>query len=409
MRQHVGNATSPTAGQVVLHADDLGLNRAVTDGILHAFRHGLLTSTSLLANAPDAGWALDEWQRLLAEHERGSLPSAEVRRRLGDPAAPFDLGVHLNLTQGRPLGGESYPAELLDAAGRFPGVLALFRRLRRPRPSWFAAVKAELARQIDRLLDRGLRPTHLNGHQYIEMLPAVAAMLPELLERYAIRVVRVAAERSLFRSTVLRNLAVPQWLLARVKNWYARQFRRRMDAIGIAHPEAFFGTAHAGQIDLRLMRVFLGDCPSFRLSENGTVPFALPQGDSPIFADTKIGTVPGSAAGPTIEIGLHPGLAPSAESPHEVADGWHDPLAAYRPKELQLLLSPELAEEIQAQRLRLGRLAALADWRSPHNQAPHWPDVPRRAPGVSPGMVETMSDAASIPGLTPGARLREEV
>ena len=257
MQRHAGNATSPTAGQVVLHADDLGFNRAVTDGILHGFRCGLLTSTSLLANAPDAARALDEWQQLLDEQATGFLPSADVRRRLGDPATAFDLGIHLNLTQGRPLSGAAYPAELLDRDGRFPGVWTLFRRLRRPRPDWLAAVKAELARQIELVLDHGLRPTHVNGHQYIEMLPAVAAMLPELLERYAIRVVRVAAERSLFRTTVLRNLAVPQWLLAQVKRWHALRFGRCMDAVGIAHTDAFFGTAHAGRIDLRLMRVFL--------------------------------------------------------------------------------------------------------------------------------------------------------
>ena len=107
---------------LALHADDFGMNRAVSDGILHGFRHGLLTSTSLLANAPDAARALSHWKELLADQAAGRLPSAEVRRRLGDPDCPFDLGVHLNLTQGRPLGGDRYPAELLDPQGRFPGV-----------------------------------------------------------------------------------------------------------------------------------------------------------------------------------------------------------------------------------------------------------------------------------------------
>jgi chitin disaccharide deacetylase len=372
MPPHAGNATSPTAGQVVLHADDLGLNCAVTDGVLHGFRCGLLTSTSLMANAPDADRALDEWQRLLDEQGRGNLPSAEARRRLGDPAAAFDLGIHLNLTQGRPLSGAAYPAELLDAAGRFPGVWQLFRRLWRPRPGWLAAVQAELARQIERIVDRGLRPTHLNGHQYVEMLPDVAAMLPELLERYAIPVVRVAVERSLLRSTVLRSLAVPQWLLAHVKGYYARRFRRRMDAIGIAHPDIFFGTAHAGRIDLRLIKVFLAHVG------RSETPSQERRSETPSYC----------------EIGLHPALALSAESPPDIADGWHDPLAAYRPRELQLLLSPELAEALYARQRRLGRLSALAGRQS----------APRRAPGGSPGMVETPSEPASFPGLTPGAR-----
>ena len=108
---------------LVLHADDLGMNRAVNAGILRGFRHGLLTTHSLLANAPDAVWAIEQWKSLADEPTAGQLPSADARRKLGDPDCPFDLGVHLNLTQGRPLTGSRYPAELLDHEGRFPGVL----------------------------------------------------------------------------------------------------------------------------------------------------------------------------------------------------------------------------------------------------------------------------------------------
>ena len=42
-----------------------------------------------------------------------------------------------------------------------------------------------------------------------------------------------------------------------------------------------------------------------------------------------------------IEIALHPGEAAPASSERD-ADGWHDPLAARRPGELQMLVSPEL-------------------------------------------------------------------
>ena len=107
--------------RLILHADDLGMNRAVTAGVLRGFQSGLLTSTSLLANAPGAPQALEQWKALLEEQRAGRLASAAGRKRLDDPLRPFDLGVHLNLTQGRPLSG-SYPGELLDAEGRFPGV-----------------------------------------------------------------------------------------------------------------------------------------------------------------------------------------------------------------------------------------------------------------------------------------------
>jgi chitin disaccharide deacetylase len=308
---------------LILHADDFGMNRAVTDGILEGFRRGVLTSSSLLTNAPDAARALGLWKELIADHAAGKLPSRTVRRELSDPSEAFDLGVHLNLTLGGPL-TRGYPAELLDTAGRFPGVFALFCRLRRHPEKYAPAIREELCRQIEFPCDHGLKPTHLNGHQYIEMMPAIARLLAELLPRYGIGVVRVAEEPRLWRSTVLMGYSPARWLLACVKKGFARRFRREMARLPVGHPKVFFGTAHAGRIDLPLMRRFL---------ENHT-------------------------AGQTMEIGLHPGMA-EEENMVQKEDAWFDPLAKCRPQELQLLTSSELADYLQQRHFLLGRLSLL--------------------------------------------------
>jgi chitin disaccharide deacetylase len=308
--------------RLILHADDLGMNRPVSDGILRGFREGLLTSTSILANAPDVARALEAWKALEADRATGRLLSSEVRQRLADPDCPFDLGVHLNLTQGRPLTGSRYPAELLDPQGRFPSVFTLFARLRRAGDRFRDAILAELAAQVQVVCDYGLRPTHLNGHQYIEMMPAVTSILSELLARFDIRVVRVAAERSLLKSTL--SCGRPwNWPLARVKHAFARRFRAQMDALGVAHPDAFFGTIHAGRVDLRLLRLFLASARSDHL----------------------------------VEIGLHPGEQPAELAPQDLAADWHDPLAPLRPNELRMLTSTKLSACLESAGRRLGRLA----------------------------------------------------
>jgi predicted glycoside hydrolase/deacetylase ChbG (UPF0249 family) len=312
---------APTPPRLVLHADDLGMNRAVTAGVLGGFRHGLLTSTSLLANAPDAPDALEQWKTLLSEHAAGRLPSAARRKQLDDPLRPFDLGVHLNLTQGRPL-SDSYPAELLDSEGRFPSVFALFARLGHRGDRFQAAIRAELIAQAQMVCDQGLRPTHLNGHQYIEMLPVVREIVPELLNRFGITVVRVPCEPGLWRSTVLRG-QFGRWPLAAVKHLFAQRFRTRMDALRVIHPAAFFGTAHAGCIDLGLLRRFLADARPNQL----------------------------------VEVALHPGETSEGVSPEDQAAGWHDPLADWRPNELRMLTSAELAEFLASAGWRLGRLS----------------------------------------------------
>ena len=95
--------------RVVFHADDFGMNPAVNEGIVTTFRKGLLTSTSLLANAPAAEAACQTWSALTAEFQSGRLPSALRRQQLTEPEQPFDLGIHLNLTQGSPLTGTHFP------------------------------------------------------------------------------------------------------------------------------------------------------------------------------------------------------------------------------------------------------------------------------------------------------------
>ena len=80
----IGNASAATNGHplaaVVFHADDFGMNRAVTAGILRGFTHGVLTSTALLANAPDAEPALVAWSALQQRAAAADLPSWSIRR-----------------------------------------------------------------------------------------------------------------------------------------------------------------------------------------------------------------------------------------------------------------------------------------------------------------------------------------
>ena len=305
---------------IILHADDFGMNGAVTDGILRGFDEGLLTSTSLLSNAPDAGRAMDSWRELESRRRDGSLKSAPRRRRLHDPAAPFDLGVHLNLTQGRPLTGPHFPGELLGENGVFPGMFGLFRRLRRASRPALLRVEEELTCQVQFMLDYGHRPTHLNGHQYIELLPRIGPIVMSLLERFRIPAVRVAWEPTWRESFNWPGVGKMQWLLGGVKKLYAGRFRRMMLASNGYSPDTFFGTMTAGTTTTATIAALFAASRRSRLAE----------------------------------IGLHP--ARQAEECRHRADGWHDPLSALRPRELEMVVSAALEEKLAAEGCRLGRL-----------------------------------------------------
>ena len=319
-----GETHAAASRQAVLHADDFGMNSAVTDGILQGFQQGLLTSTSLLANSPDADRALREWQRLEEDRAGRRLPSMAKRRRLHDPDRPFDLGIHLNLTQGRPL-TPHYPTELLDADGRFPSIFTLFGRLQLGGRRFAAAVLEELSCQVQFMLDRDRPPTHLNGHQYIELFPVVGPAVESLLAKYKIAATRVALDRAWLPAILWREVNLIQWLVAGVEMRYARRFRRRIARLGVSFPDAYFGALTAGRTDLVKLHAFLGAGSRFRISE----------------------------------IALHPGcrgIGPARDD----HDGWYDPLAEGRFKELQLLVSEDFAAYLEQFDFRLGRIAAAS-------------------------------------------------
>ncbi|HWB10971.1 MAG TPA: ChbG/HpnK family deacetylase [Pirellulales bacterium] len=310
--------------RLLLHADDFGFNEPVTRGIIDGLSRGLLTGTSVLANAPAAPLAIDLWTRLERLRVAGELPSAAIRNRLCDAESPFDLGVHLNLTQGRPLIGSRYPGGLLDRAGRFLSPARLFLKLVLGGRRWQSAIRDELAEQIEWLLDHGLRPTHLNGHQYVEMMPVVRELVPNLARRYGIGSVRVASEPGHWRTSLRPGLRLANCGVSGVKYHYAVRFLRLLDTARIDHADAYFGASHAGRIDLPMMRRFL------RLARSHAVS----------------------------EIAFHPGQYSKDEISR--TDDWHDPLAEARSGELRLLNSPELAELLVAASVRLGRLGYLA-------------------------------------------------
>lgn len=129
--------------RLIVNADDFGLTRGVSAGILAAHRHGIVTSTTVLATC-----------RIDAELVAQARDSA------------LGIGLHVNLTLGRPL---TRAASLVDGAGRF------VRDARRAAARAKARdVEAEIAAQVERFVDViGRAPTHLDTHHHVGLFPPV--------------------------------------------------------------------------------------------------------------------------------------------------------------------------------------------------------------------------------------------
>jgi hopanoid biosynthesis associated protein HpnK len=167
--------------RLIVHADDFGLSEAVNRAVIAAHEGGIVTSTSLMA-----GGSAFEHAVALAR----SRPS-------------LDVGVHLTLTEQLPVAA-NVPS-LVDREGKLsPHATNLAQRRALGRIS-MADVRTELDAQIRRVLDSGITPTHLDGHQHVHVLPGVAQVVLELARAYRIRAVRYPAER--LRGYMLTNPA----------------------------------------------------------------------------------------------------------------------------------------------------------------------------------------------------------
>ena len=128
--------------KVIINADDFGYSSAVNLGIIKAYKEGILTSTTLMANMPGC----DEAINLAKENP--------------------DLGVggHLVLTCGKPLTkGESF----VDGKGDFYS-LTEYKKHRNEMSD--EEIFQEWSYQIDYLMDHGLKLTHLDSHHHVHTI-----------------------------------------------------------------------------------------------------------------------------------------------------------------------------------------------------------------------------------------------
>jgi predicted glycoside hydrolase/deacetylase ChbG (UPF0249 family) len=161
---------------LIVNADDFGLTRAVSAGILAAHRHGIVSSTTVLIS-------LDLDREQLAE--------------AGDSG--LGLGLHTNFTLGKPL---TRGRSLVDGNGRFvrdPRRAAARAEARDAR----AEVEAQVAR-FEKLVKR--LPTHLDTHHHVGLYPPVRDVVLEVAREIGVPVRSQDAEaRTRARSFGLRT------------------------------------------------------------------------------------------------------------------------------------------------------------------------------------------------------------
>jgi predicted glycoside hydrolase/deacetylase ChbG (UPF0249 family) len=191
--------------KLVVTADDFGLSEAVDEGILTAFRQGVVTNTTLVVNFPNIETSV-----------------AHLRDADG-----LDVGIHLNLTSGGPVLKAKQVASLVGNAERFLGLVGFFARIAIGGINWIE-VEHECMAQIERGLAMGCQFSSITSHQHVHMLPQLARICAKLAKVYGIPVVRLSRYHRVSIFSPIRSKALV--LLS-----YAAAVQRILEHQGVLH------------------------------------------------------------------------------------------------------------------------------------------------------------------------------
>lgn len=181
---------------LIVNADDLGLSPGVNLGIVEAHRQGIVTSASLMANLPEAV---------------GAAALARENPGLG-------IGLHLNLSAGRPI--TDCPALTWSDGSFLPRLRVLLRVAISPRArreAW-----AEMDAQVEQASSLGVALDHLDSHHHIHLLRPLRR-----------RAIALAFELGVPMRLPAERLSVREWLSDReagLASFVAGRVRRKPNA-----------------------------------------------------------------------------------------------------------------------------------------------------------------------------------
>jgi hopanoid biosynthesis associated protein HpnK len=224
--------------RLIVNADDFGFTRGVNAGIERAFKSGVLTSATIMAN----GDAFED-----------AVEIARANPGLG-------IGCHLAVVGGRPVAPASEVASLLDGRGMLPRTLTeLMKMLVRGRAR-AEEIEREFRAQVERVVRAGITPTHLDSHKHTHTHASVMRAMARVAVEYGIACVRNPFERVFAPARTgraargKRPVYLKQYAMSAAIAPRAPHFKRVARDHGLKTPDYFCGVRLTGLLDGEAMR-----------------------------------------------------------------------------------------------------------------------------------------------------------
>lgn len=284
--------------QLIINADDFGMTSGVNRAVIEGHTRGVITSATIMANMP----AFDEAVRLAKTHPT------------------LGVGLHFNITQGRPVSEPEQVISLTTERGEFLETSAALAKRSLLGTLQSKEVVRELRAQLEKVQAAGLRLTHIDSHKHSHALPQISSAIAETIGDYGIAAVRLPREKWRLGSQLSPKPFVQSLVALGLAN-LCRAGEKRLRERGVLTTDHFFGVAQTGFWSKKWLR---------RLIET------LPDGSS--------------------ELMSHPGYADDLQT---VATR----LRESRTVELQLLIDQEVKQLIESRGITLINYSQLG-WRS---------------------------------------------
>lgn len=247
--------------RLIINADDFGLTPGVNRAVVEARQHGVLTSTTLMANS------------LAFEQAVGFAKS--------DPS--WSVGCHVVLLDGAPLVD---PVRLGTLVA--PGNRNIFR----DGVSGFALralagridsdqVEEETTAQIRKLQSHGIDVSHVDTHKHTHMFPAALTGILRAARTCGVSAIRNPFEVLAANFVGLQRRLWKRYAQVRTLRGLAGYFRRAVAKAGLRAPDGTLGIVATGSLDSSLFRTIAEHMP------DGTWEFVCHPG----YVDAELATV----------------------------------------------------------------------------------------------------------------------